>query len=461
MAEQFNVIAKKEFYKIDRDKATIGLLMMVKNEEKRIHVSLESVVGHVDALIIYDTGSTDRTVEIITEFAEKNKINLYLIQGDFVDFSTSRNVSLEFADTIDVHYVLLLDCNDELQGGEHLREYAKHMMKEDNNGFLVCQHWWSGQYDKYFNVRFVKTRCGWRYRGSVHEWMKDTTQDGSEPKYPILRAPDNIILYQDRTKDGNKSGSRFKRDKELLVADHKKDPKEPRILFYLAQTCQCLQQHDEAFYYSRLRTELNGFQEEKYHSYLRCAQISVSLGHSWYDIQSWFLRAFEHSPRVEPLNRLADYYRLTSKWHMAYMFARQACTLDYPHELILFVDKLAYDYERWHIMGIVAYYSGVEDLKRGLKEQCLSKFEEGKRACRIAIDHGRHKELDEKNLEFYINKEKEMIEEIKGEQTTRQNLETRRQFVERTVQELKRQNPKTSNKQLHRQANNMWKNKRE
>ena len=70
----------------------IALLMMLKNEEKRLHVSLESVVGVVDSLIIYDTGSTDRTISILKEFSEKNSIPLRLKEGEFVNFSESRNV---------------------------------------------------------------------------------------------------------------------------------------------------------------------------------------------------------------------------------------------------------------------------------------------------------------------------------------------------------------------------------
>jgi glycosyltransferase involved in cell wall biosynthesis len=445
MSSEYKVLVKKEYYPLSREKPTIGLLMMVKNEHKRIGVSLQSVVGHVDALIIYDTGSTDNTVDIIKEFSAKHKINLYLIQGEFVDFSTSRNVSLDFADTIDVHWLLLLDTNDELQGGDHLRKYTKKFMTEPNTGFLMCQHWWSGQYDKYFNMRLVKARTGWRYRGSVHEWLKDTSVEGSEPAHPVIKMPDNMILYQDRTQDDDKSGKRFARDKVLLVRDHKKDPKEPRVLFYLAQTCQCLGQHGEALYYSKLRTELEGFQEEKYHSFLRAGMCSEVLGHNWEDCMGWYMKAFEHSERAECLIKIADHYKNKSKWKLAYMFASLACSLPYPSHCILFVDKRAYDYKRWHLLGIVSYYVG--------------KYKEGKEACLKAIEQNVHKELDTNNLKFYLDKEKELNQEQKTVRFA-DSVETRKQFINRVVAELRATNPKMSAKHLNRQANNMWKKKR-
>ena len=90
----------------------IAVLMMVKNETKRLRVSLDSVRGFADSLVVFDTGSTDDTIAILETFAAESGIPLRLKQGEFVDFSTSRNVSLDFADEFpEIEYLLLLDCN--------------------------------------------------------------------------------------------------------------------------------------------------------------------------------------------------------------------------------------------------------------------------------------------------------------------------------------------------------------
>jgi glycosyltransferase involved in cell wall biosynthesis len=445
---------KKEFNQLDKNGPTIGLVMMLKNEEKRLHVSLESVVGHVDALIIYDTGSTDNTINIVEEFCEKNKINLYLKKGVFEDFSTSRNVSLDLADSVDVHYLLLLDCNDELKDGNKLRLRAKEFLDKENNGFLVCQEWWSGHYDKYYNVRFVKNRCGWRYRGSVHEWVKDTFSENDQPRFHVVRLND-IVLYQDRTKDDDKSAKRFTRDRELLLKDHKKNPTEPRTLFYLAQTCQCLGLQDEAMYYSKLRLKEIGFVEERFHSYMRCGNIACVLGHEWEDCLKWYLKAYEEFPRAEPLIKIAEYYKdkasyLANKgghtfnlWKNAFLYINEACQLHYPDECILFVDKLAYDYKRWNLMGIIGYYAG--------------KYQEGKVGCLKAIETGIEKELNEKNLKFYIDKEKELSNNNEG--IVDVSKLTKTQFVNGCMVSLQKQFPKFTQSQLQKKAISMWKNR--
>lgn len=445
-------ILKKEFYQLNERKGpTIGLLMMLKNEEKRILVSLKSVIGAVDALIIYDTGSTDRTIEIVEKFAQKYKINLYLKKGEFVDFSTSRNVSLDLADQVDVDYLLLLDCNDELRGGDALKILAKKYQNEPNSGFLVCQQWWHGQMDKYYNIRFVKNRQGWRYMGSVHEWMKDTKSDTDTPRYPVIKLDDEIVLYQDRTKDDDKTKKRFKRDRDLLLADYKKNPRDPRTLFYLAQTCQCLGLHDEALYYSKLRLELSGFLEERFHSYVRCGDCCLLLGHTWSECMKWYLRAYEEFNRVEPLVKIADYYRQyalkmksegkgsDNAWNCAYLYANQACQLQYPTECILFVDKGMYDYYRWHLMGIIGFYVG--------------QFEQGKDACIKAIAQGIDKELNEKNLETYLKKDSD---KTKNQPVI---LSPKEIFFRTQREVLLKQFPFLQPDKLEKRINAMWKKK--
>ena len=418
-------------------KTHIALLMMLKNEEKRLHVSLNSIVGYVDSMIIYDTGSTDNTINILKEFSEKHNIPLRLKQGEFVNFCVSRNVSLEFADTFDdVDYILLLDCNDELKGGEHLLTLAKHHKDDTSTAFLLTQEWWSGNYTKYFNVRFVKARKGWRYKGSVHEYVTCIDKDGTEHRNNIVKAPDNIILFQDRTQDDDKTGKRFARDKELLLKDYEKDPHEPRTLFYLAQTCSCLVQVQESFDYYLLRTKEEGFFEEIFHAYLRAGELSIKLNKEWSETMGYFMKAFEKIPRVEPLIFIAQYYSNIKNFHLAYMFGNLACGLDYPSDLILFVDKLAYTFKRWDLMSYI----------------CLNykRYDQGKDACLNALKEMPDAEHIKLNLGLYEQIEKDMKEQIK-------KTITKAEFIDIIIRQLQKDRPKETIKKLKKIADIKWK----
>jgi len=375
--------------------------MMLKNEEKRLRTTLDSVVGGVDSLVIYDTGSTDRTAEILKEFCAEHDMPLHVKEGEFTDFSTSRNVALAFADEFpEIDFVLLMDCNDELRGGDALREFCRVQNKTDETAWLVMQEWYSGVCNQYYNIRLLKPRRTWRYHGVVHEWIKK--EDEGDDYYIHHKAPAPICLFQDRTQDDDKTGKRFYRDKELLLVEHENNPEDGRTVFYLAQTCSCLGQKKDAYYWYGVRAKMMGFYEEGFHCHLRRGEIALKRieapveedddeetvflkSLTWEDTLGHFMKAFEHTPRAEPVTSIAEHYRAQEKWLLAFHFARIACELPYP-DGVLFIDNHVYDYTRWHVMGIVAFYAGY--------------IPEGLAACQHAIARA-DQEIDRNNLAFY------------------------------------------------------------
>ena len=62
---------------------TISLCMIVKNEEMHIARCLESTAELVDEIIVVDTGSVDRTVDIVSNYT--SKIYSYPWKDDFSD----------------------------------------------------------------------------------------------------------------------------------------------------------------------------------------------------------------------------------------------------------------------------------------------------------------------------------------------------------------------------------------
>ena len=387
----------------------LALAMMIKNEEKGLENTFNSVKDISNTFVILDTGSTDRTIEICKSYCAKNNIKLYLKEEPFVNFCVTRNVLLDFADEVLVHestkkpyphYLLLLDCNDELRNVKDLRQFID-TYNGPSTGYHLKQQWWTGNsLDTYFNIRMVLSHQKWRYKGVVHEYI---CQPDSKPD-AILKL-DGIVLYQDRTKDDDKSMRRFNRDKDLLYSEYLKDSSEPRTIFYLAQTCSCLGQHAESYLYYYERTKLSGFIEEQFHAYYRLGELSQILGHPWEESLQWFLKAFHHSSRVEPLIRIVEYYRENTPlgekkpdYMTAYMYASMACKLMYPHQQILFVDRQAYLHKRWQLLGIVAYYVG--------------RYKEGKDACIRALQAEPESQLDMSNLQFYLKKDKELNNQL-------------------------------------------------
>ena len=86
--------------------AGVSLCMIVKNEEKFLPQALASVKDYVDEIVICDTGSTDRTIEIARSYGA------IVIEDPWRnDFSWSRNKSLEVATK---RWIFFMDADEEL-----------------------------------------------------------------------------------------------------------------------------------------------------------------------------------------------------------------------------------------------------------------------------------------------------------------------------------------------------------
>lgn len=161
---------------------------------------------------------------------------------------------------------------------------------------------------------------------------------------------------------------------------------------------------------------------------MRLGELSLALKHPWHDAMAWFMKALELLPRVEPLVKIVEYYVTIQKWNIAYMFIKAAC--DMPDtECILFVDKLAYIYKRWHLMGMIGFYVG--------------KHEDGKTACIKAIETGHNVPLDSENLKFYNS-----------------IPITKQAFIDDTISKLQRQHPTYPFTKLNAMANMLWKKRK-
>src|SRR5471030_2615411 len=88
-------------------KNQVSLCMIVKDEEEYLPRCLYSINDIVDEIIIVDTGSSDKTVEIAKSYGAK----VYYFKWNS-NFSEARNESLKYA-TKD--WILILDADDELR----------------------------------------------------------------------------------------------------------------------------------------------------------------------------------------------------------------------------------------------------------------------------------------------------------------------------------------------------------
>jgi glycosyltransferase involved in cell wall biosynthesis len=143
----------------------ISLAMIVKDEEEMLPRSLEAIHDVVDEMVIVDTGSTDRTVEIAESHGAK------VLHHEWTgDFAEARNVSL---DAVTGDWFIYLDADEVLvrEDAEKLRSLAGHVWRE---AIFFTETNFTGDVEdgtavNHNALRMYRNRPEYRFEGRIHE----------------------------------------------------------------------------------------------------------------------------------------------------------------------------------------------------------------------------------------------------------------------------------------------------
>lgn len=330
------------------------ITIMIKNEEENICKTLMPYIKQeMKDFCIYDTGSTDNTVEVVREFLASHNTNFYIVQEPFIDFAQSRN---RFIDIINKKFrtkkfFLMIDCEWYMKNVPLFLENMRTLDFPDNRcwGILVK----SGQII-FPHTRIFKIGTSVKFKAGVHEYID--CMIGCMSK-------DVLIIYSPSNGGKQRSRERHERDEQILRDDLARNKDEPRSTFYLAQTLFSLGKLEESLeFYKKRFTFLTGSNEEKFIAGYRAANILKSLDRKQ-DAIEWYMKcwASRHS-RIEPLIELADLYN-GEEMYLKYHFAKTACEEKYNPGDTLFVEDGRYDYDRWDRLALGSWY--VKDFIRG------------------------------------------------------------------------------------------------
>lgn len=89
---------------------SLNSIILVKNQENKIRTSIKSALDHSDHLYIFDTGSNDKTVEVIKNLLPNKKLTFKQIEWK-ENYSYMRNLAASF---VPDGWVLLLDSDEVL-----------------------------------------------------------------------------------------------------------------------------------------------------------------------------------------------------------------------------------------------------------------------------------------------------------------------------------------------------------
>lgn len=218
-------------------KYKLSICMMVKDEEVHIERCLESIkpiINRSDVeLIIVDTGSTDKTVNICEKYTDK----LYFKKW-FDDFSGMRNITISYATG---EWIFILDADETLEKYNDLEIFLDSKIYEttEYNTYSITGKNYTNlknteSYSLFPTMRIFRNDRKFKYDGSVH----------NQPVYskPVGKLDIIIGHYGYVTSNKEIMDKKFIRTKTLLERELKKDPNN---LYYLYQLAVSYNMHGE------------------------------------------------------------------------------------------------------------------------------------------------------------------------------------------------------------------------
>jgi tetratricopeptide (TPR) repeat protein len=239
--------------------------MMIKNEEKRITVSFDSVKEYTDTFIILDTGSTDNTIDIINKvLVGKKKGKLYT--EPFINFRDSRNRCIDLAGK-DCKFIVMLDDTYIIKGNLRifLNDVRGDQFSDSFSLFIESDD------VSYCSNRIIKSDKQLRYIYKIHEVINPKNNMNVIVPYIHSYIFDHRSDYMEK-----RTFDRKNYDLKILFEEVKENPDDPRALYYIAQTYNVIGKYDIAleYYLKRVNHPVTGFLQEKIDACFEAARMA-------------------------------------------------------------------------------------------------------------------------------------------------------------------------------------------
>jgi glycosyltransferase involved in cell wall biosynthesis len=338
------------------------LLSMIKNENKIIKRLIESTLSIADAVCICDTGSTDNTIEVLTDYFSDFKIPTRIFNGEehlWKNFGYNRSQSFlaavqmckDLGWDLDSTYALAMDADMQLVV---LPPFSKESLT--TIGYKIIQKSHSLEY---YNARFLCLGHPWKCTGVTHEYW-----DGGET--------DTITadkIYISDIGDGGCKSDKFERDVRLLEEGLRESPNNPRYLFYLAQSYKdsgVPNKIEKSIEYYQKRVEVGGWVEETWYAMYMLMKLYAEKK-DYPMMEMWGQKAYElRKERSENLLYLCRHFKDRRQYLKAWHYYQLGCDIPKPNDL-LFVETDAYgrafEYEKCIIHDYVFPHKKIDSCK--------------------------------------------------------------------------------------------------
>ena len=199
----------------------LSLSMIVRNEETRLGDCLASVKALADEMVVVDTGSTDRTIEIAR--AAGARVEQITWPGDF---APARNSALDF---LSGEWVLVLDADEQLRP-EVIPSLRALMAQPDVLVINLLRYEVGAAMAPYSRVsRLFRRHPAIRWSRPYHSMIDDSVRSllENEPKWRIADCTEPAILHDGYRPELLASTDKSDRLRQAMQAELEKKPGDP------------------------------------------------------------------------------------------------------------------------------------------------------------------------------------------------------------------------------------------
>ena len=430
-----------------KDRPTITLCMIVKDEHHVIERCLESLHKYIDRYDITDTGSTDGTQDIIKKFFDEKGIPGEVHQSDWKGFGKSRTESLENAKKNGADYAWVIDADDNLEGDftesldfinkTRFSSYSLRITRGEN--FT----WWRNQ--------MFKLEDNWKYVGILHEYAD--CEDRENKQMAQLPGQYGIHARTEGARNVNITPKeKYEKDATILLdaltnpSNPDYEPHNDRYHFYLAQSYFDAGDFRNAMMWYEKRAAMGNWQEEVYYSIFRSAMCTGLLNEPFETTTLKFMEAWNYRPnRAEPLHQLSRVFRLNNKPRLAYLYASMGSKIPFPAQDILFIAGDVYEWQMLDELSATAFYVGEFEEGISATNSLLENLDkvpktEHERIKQNKIMYEEAIEQREKFMEDHVNKRNKMMEKYKIQENKKNS--NRQKSFEKARKERSKRNKK-------------------
>jgi tetratricopeptide (TPR) repeat protein len=298
---------------------TISACMMVKSEEELLPRCLESIRVLVDEIIVVDTGSTDRTIEIAKSYGAQ----VYHHPWED-DFSKHRNQSIGYASG---DWIFIVDADEEVVQWDRKLDTILQNKNVDSVYVKVENIYGKGEGAAWHNsIRLFRNEKSIHYTGRVHNQLTG---------YRNAVHSKTVISHRGYCLDQVKEEEKYLRTKALLEREIEEDQDNPKFHHYLAVAYLGRHLYDKALEEAKRTLELAHSQSSDDVLYLWtrfvgaiCCINTNRLG----EAESLCVAAIQNNPM-----HLDSFYLLCS---LFYQRGNVECFLDHSDRYLSLLNRL-------------------------------------------------------------------------------------------------------------------------